>query len=317
LGSAGLLLATARFKPFRNRSFCWLSSAAIKTPLGLIFASLIFAAACSELARAAECPSPSSEIATDRPDVTNSSLVVPEGSFQSENGINVSHRDGASIFDGTNSRVRLGVAPCLEILVDVPNYFATFGHWAGSGYISIRPAPRSILIDPRVYFETRRGGTDFGFTDVIPAMKWQISPEPGKLDLSVTAGVGLPSGVKRIAGPGFQPYIQFPWSRELEDGWGLSGMITEFFHPSDSPSTFISEVTFVIEKKLTEKISVFVEYVGDYPDQSSPSPLLNFGIVYHLTRTQQLDMHLAFGLNHNAPDYIAGIGYSFRLDGLF
>jgi len=29
------------------------------------------------MARAGECPSPQSEIATDRPDVTNSSLVVP------------------------------------------------------------------------------------------------------------------------------------------------------------------------------------------------------------------------------------------------
>jgi hypothetical protein len=94
-------------------------------------------------------------------------------------------------------------------------------------------------------------------------------------------------------------------------------MITEFLHPSDSLNKSISEVTFVIEKKLTEKLSVFVEYVGDYPDESSPSQLFNSGIVYHLTRTQQLDMHLAFGLNHNAPDYIAGVGYSFRLDGVF
>jgi hypothetical protein len=205
----------------------------------------------------------------------------------------------------------------LEILVDVPNYFATLGHWAASGYSSIRPVPRSILIDAPVYLSTHRGGTDFGFTDVIPAIKWQISPEPGKFDLSVTAGAGLPTGAKRIAGPGFQPYVQFPWSRELEDGWGLSGMVTEFFRPSDSPSTATSEVTLVIEKKLTEKTSVLVEYVGDYPDQSSPSQLLNSGIVYHLTRTEQLDMHLAFGLNRNAPDYIVGFGYSFRLDGLF
>jgi hypothetical protein len=94
-------------------------------------------------------------------------------------------------------------------------------------------------------------------------------------------------------------------------------MVTEFFHPSDSPSTSISEVTFVVEKKLSEKTSVFVEYVGDYPDRSSSSQLFNSGVVYHLTRTEQLDMHLAFGLKHNAPDYIVGVGYSFRLDGFF
>jgi hypothetical protein len=39
--------------------------------------------------------------------------------------------------------------------------------------------------------------------------------------------------------------------------------------------------------------------------------------VYRLSPTQQVDFHVAFGLNHNAPSYIVGLGYSFRLDGLF
>ena len=41
-------------------------------------------------ARADGCPIAKVEIATDRPDVTNSSLVVPVGSLQSENGVNLS-----------------------------------------------------------------------------------------------------------------------------------------------------------------------------------------------------------------------------------
>jgi hypothetical protein len=38
---------------------------------------------------------------------------------------------------------------------------------------------------------------------------------------------------------------------------------------------------------------------------------------YRITETQQIDCHLGFGLNRSAPTYIFGIGYSFRLDGLF
>jgi hypothetical protein len=75
-------------------------------------------------ARADGCPTPADEITTDRPDVTNSSLVVPVGSFQSENGINLSSRDGGRSLDGTNTRWRLGIAPCFEVLVDLPTYFA-------------------------------------------------------------------------------------------------------------------------------------------------------------------------------------------------
>jgi hypothetical protein len=38
---------------------------------------------------------------------------------------------------------------------------------------------------------------------------------------------------------------------------------------------------------------------------------------YLLTRTQQVDFHVAFGLNRNSPDYIVGVGYSWRFDNLF
>ena len=252
---------------------------------GLLSASTVFGAF---EAQAEGCPTAKEEIATDRPDVTNSSLVVPAGSLQNENGVNFSARDGGRTVDGTNSRWRLGIAPCLELLVDLPTYFANV-----------------------------RGPGNSGFSDVAPAIKWQVSPIPGKVDLSLVFGMALPTGAIAIAGRGAQPYLQMPWSWELHDGWGLSGMLTEFFRPAELTTKRITETTFVIEKKVTEKAALFVEYVSDYPANASPSQLLNSGGVYRLSPTQQVDFHVAFGLNHNAPAYIVGVGYSFRFDGLF
>ncbi len=94
-------------------------------------------------------------------------------------------------------------------------------------------------------------------------------------------------------------------------------MLTEFFRPSELTTQRITETTFVIEKKMTEKASLFVEYVGDYLENSSPSQLFNSGGLYRLSPTQQVDFHVAFGLIHNAPSYIVGVGYSFGIDGLF
>jgi hypothetical protein len=116
--------------------------------------------------RADSCPTAKDEIATDRPDVTNSGLVVPTGSFQSENGINFSSRDGGRTLDGTNTRWRIGIAPCWEVLVDLPLYSANL------------KAPGAS-----------------GFSDAAPALKWQVSPLPGKLDLSITLEAALPTGV--------------------------------------------------------------------------------------------------------------------------
>jgi len=240
------------------------------------------------LAAAGECPSPSSEIATDRPDVTNSSQVVPLGSLQGENGINSTGNGSEKTIDGTNSRLRLGVAPCFEILVDLPDYVGGF-----------------------------RGAADSGFTNVVPAIKYQLSSLPESWNLSVTAGAGLPTGATRIAGPGVQPYLQFPWSHELGNGWGTSGMFTAFFFPSNPLNNQTTEATFVIEKKISERVSLFAEYVGDFPSRGSNVELFNMGGEYLLSRTQQVDFHIAFGLNRNSPDYIVGVGYSWRLDNLF
>lgn len=249
---------------------------------------LLFTAAAPALSQAGECPTSASEIATDRPDVTNSSLVVPVGSLQGENGINTTRRGLDKTFDGTNSRLRLGIAPCLEILVDVPNYIGRL-----------------------------KGEADSGFGNVAPAIKWQFASLPEPWNLSVTAGAGLPTGSPKIAGQGLQPYLQFPWSYEIGGGWGTSGMVTTFLFPSDPTNKQTTEATFVLEKKVTERASLFVEYVGDYPSRGSSVQLFNTGGGYLLTRTRQIDFHVAFGLNRNSPNYIVGLGYSFRFDDLF
>ncbi len=250
--------------------------------------ALVMAWRAGTAAAADGCTQPGAPITTDRPDVTNSSIVVPVGSLQSENGVNVSRRDGGEIFDGTNSRWRLGIAPCLEVLVDVPNYVGTF-----------------------------RGPGSSGFSDVAPAVKWQVGPVLGKIDLSVTVGVAVPTGAVAIAAPGVQPYVQVPWSVDLGGGWGISGMVTNSFAPADPINKFSNQSTFVIEKEIGERSFLFAEYVGTFPVNGGTSQLLNSGGGYRVTDTQQIDFHVGIGLNRDAPAYIFGLGYSFRLDGLF
>jgi hypothetical protein len=150
-----------------------------------------------------------------------------------------------------------------------------------------------------------------------PAIKWQISPSPGKIDLSATLGAALATGTKAIASPGVQHYVQFPWSWDLGHGWGISGMLTNFLSPEDPTNSLATETTFVLEREFDERTFLFVEYVGDYHIHGTPSQLFNSGGGFRITQTQQIDFHIGIGLNSNAPAYIFGVGYSFRVDGLF
>jgi hypothetical protein len=267
----------------RRRTFCWTRLSALAASAGTFLCVLGVSAAIAD-----QCSQTDGPIDTDRPDVTNSSVTLPQGSFQNENGADFSQRNGGREFDGTNSRLRWGIAPCLEFLVDIPTY----------------SAPVS-------------GSLASGFTDVTPAIKWQISPSPGKFDLSATLGAGLPTGTKAVAGQGVQPYVQFPWSSQLSGGWSISGMLTNFIAPADPANKLSTETTFVLEREFGERAFLFIEYVGDYHEHGGPGYLLNSGGGYRVTSTQQIDFHLGIGLNDNAPAYIFGLGYSFRLDGIF
>lgn len=236
-------------------------------------------------ATATACTQPDAPIETDRPDVTNSSIVVPAGSLQSENGVEASRDHGTNILSGPNNRWRLGIAPCLEALVDLPSYVTAF-----------------------------RGAGPSGFSDVAPAVKWQISPVPGKFDLSITAGAALPTGATGISGPGVQPYLQIPWSIALGEGWALTGMETNFFTPA-ADSNFAYQSTLTLEKEIGERAFLFVEYVGDFPSNGRNSQMLNSGGGYRIDDHHQIDFHVGVGLDRNAANYIFGVGYSFRIDG--
>jgi hypothetical protein len=246
----------------------------------------VWSLCCFEV-QAADCPTAEDNIEVDRPDVTNSSVVVPVASLQLENGINLARRSSSTAADGTNSRLRLGVAHCLEVLVDTPSYTHAL----------------------------QRSGQS-GFLDLAPALKRQFGPLPGNIELSATLGLGLPTGTKAVAGRGYQPYLQFPWSHPLGEGWQVAGMLTTFWFPSQPADRETLESTLSLEREFGPQADLFMEFVGDYPSSSAPSQFLNFGGAYRVTRIQQLDFHTGFGLDSQAPKAFIGIGYSWRWDGL-
>jgi hypothetical protein len=70
----------------------WIIRLRFLGPAALMGLSLAFPAASAAFAD--QCPQRESLIATDRPDITNSRLVVPQDSFQNEKGVIFTQRDG-------------------------------------------------------------------------------------------------------------------------------------------------------------------------------------------------------------------------------
>jgi hypothetical protein len=99
-----------------------------------------------------------------------------------------------------------------------------------------------------------------------------------------------------------QPYLQVPWSIALGNGWALNGMETNFFTSrTDTKLTYQS--TLVIEKEIAERSFAFVEYVGSFPNVGRNSQLINSGGGYRIDDNHQIDFHVGFGLDCNAPNF--------------
>lgn len=267
-----------------------MSQAPLRKSVGSAICGMLLVAAliASAPASAADtCPTSASEIDTDRPDVTNSSRVVPYESLQAENGVDWTVRQRSDAISGTETRLRLGVAQCTEVLADVPTYIYSLNGRASSG-----------------------------FSDLDVSIKREL-PVPLGFHLSATGGFGFPTGGRKISSQGYDPYIQFPWSRRVSDDWSVHGMFTVTWFTSQHVIDPTFEPTLSLERDLGPTGELFVEYVGDYPNHARPSQILDGGGSWRVTRLQQLDFHVGLGLNSSSPDHFFGIGYSFRLDGVF
>jgi hypothetical protein len=237
-----------------------------------------------QMAAAEDCPDRKHPIDTDRPDVTNSAVVVPRGSLQIENGVNWAVRDQLHLFDGSETRVRVGLFHCGEVLFDVPNY------------------SRSL------------DGSVSEFSTPVISVKRQLFIESPSFSLSVAVGVGVPGRQSHGADRGYSPYIQVPWSRSIAGDWAVNGMVTVTW---STVATTQFEPTLVIAREFGRRGELFAEYVGDYEHQARPSQIMDVGGGWHLTSRQQLDFHVGLGLTRRAPHHYVGVGYSLRVDGLF
>lgn len=238
-------------------------------------------------ANASDCPTSADEISTDRPDFTSPPFAVPTGSVQLENGVTWSAQQRSNVVEGPQTFLRVGVAHCAEIFFSVPDYVYAIG-----------------------------GHAPAGFSDFAASAKLQLPKFIG-FDAAAIAGMSFPTGGTEISSHGYDPELQLPFRRALGDHWAVDGMfgITWFTtEPHDNPSF---ESTFELERDLGGSGTIFAEYAADYPQHARPSEILDGAVLWRVTPRQQLDLHAGFGINRPAPDHYLGIGYSFRLDGLF
>lgn len=236
--------------------------------------------------RGQTAPDSQPSISTDRPSVANSSVVVPKGDFQVENGLLITNTQGQYILDLPETALRFGLLDKTELRLSAPDYFDTV---------------------------STSGPSLSGFGDIAIGVKHQFGPIGGTFNLSSILFLSLPSGGEAISSHGYDPGLQLPWSRQLSANWTAGGQVAFYWPTQEGKHNFTGETTFLLDRQLTQPWDAFLEYAGDFPHRGGSRQILHFGSAYKLAPRHQVDFQIAAGLSRSAPHMFVGVGYSFLL----
>lgn len=231
---------------------------------------------------------PNDDIDTNRPSFMFSPIVLPKGSLQLENGgLDSGARRGRWGIDLPETQVRIGLARSTEFQVFVPNYVLS----------------------------REAGDSTSGVTDLSEIGIKQQLPTPGKFKAAIIAAVTAPTGATRLSLGGTSGILRLPYTYTINNKWCIGGMQSLLLIDHGRSVQWQPDV--LISRSLGTKACTFLEYGGYFTSNHYPINLIHLGAMYKLTRHQQIDTHCGFGLNQNAPSAFVGLGYSFRVDGLF
>jgi len=251
------------------------------------------------------------ELVTDRPDQTESPVVVAPGHVQIETGATYTEDEGAHAMDYFSTLVRIGLNKRLELRLGTAGWNRGFDE------------------DESPHF----GDAEIGG-------KVRLWDEDGlRPEAALLFGASVPIGSDEVSSNGLDPAFRFSLAHTLSErlsfgynfgvAWETTqGEPTPWFELSTTAPQFQFveieadkhtlakfEYTATLGIGVTERLGTFVEVFGEAPLNSNGETAHSFdgGFTYLIRPNVQFDISGGVGLNDAAEDWFIGMGLSFRL----
>jgi hypothetical protein len=240
------------------------------------------------------------EMATDRPDKTESAYTVDAGHYQAEMDIL------AYTYDRSDDETvkMLNIAP-LNLKLGVLNN------------VDLQIIVESYTIQRR---RDRAAGTSSrisGFGDVLVRSKINLwGNDGGPSALSVMPFVKFPTNQHGLGNDAIEGGIIFPFAMDLPAEWGLGAQV-EVDQVRDSDNSGYHQEygsTITVSHDIVGKLGGYVELFSNVSIEPDADWIatFDFGFTYALSRDIQLDVGMNIGLTEAADDFNPFIGLSLR-----
>ncbi len=235
----------------------------------------------------------SEPLVTDRPDFTESAVVVPSGRLQLELGATWARdNDDVETTSLGEALVRWGVAQRLEVRLGLPS-------WQRSSHGPVWGQ---------------------GFADMEAGVKVQLHTAEGRsaavgADWALILVTSAPTGGDEVSAGVWQPSAVLAAGWELGGDWSL-GANLGFSRPADEGRRFTSAwFSTTVGIGISDTTAAFLELVGVQRERfGGPGTLaVQAGLTRRLGADLQFDVRIARRLTAEGPDLLAGVGAAVRL----
>ena len=219
-------------------------------------------------------------LVSDRPDFTESAVVVPLDAVQVEGGFTYSDHATGTVSVG-ELLVRYGLLDRLEIRALLPTYASV----------------------------DNTAGTD-GFTDSQVGFKYQLGPTSNGWDIGVLGALSLPTGADAFSSGTMDPSAILVAGRSLNDRVSVAGQVRGLIEGKNNDA--ILESSIVGAMSLATDLTGFAELAARFQDGVDTGLQFHTGITSLIRPGFQLDIHAGVGLSDTAPDWFLGAGFAYR-----
>jgi len=230
-----------------------------------------------------------SEIKSDRPFQTLSSITIPIKTFQLESGFSYAHsmtgRVESEFISYNSSLLRVGLFENVELRF-------------GIAYNSTQVKSDIKPIDVTGLAPLFIGGK----INIIEENRWM--PE-----IAVLGHLTLPFLGKEAYRPEtFAPDFRLAFSHSLGSRFSL-GYNLGLEWPMNNKEDVLGVYTIFLNYKIIDRFSCFIENYGFIDTEYA----IDGGFNYLLSNNFQIDLYGGFGLNTDSPDQFIGAGFSWRI----
>lgn len=234
------------------------------------------------------------ELITDRPDVTESAVTVPTGSFQVETGFSFQQQKFTELGESIENRsislfstlFRYGVFHNLEF---------RFGgeYYSNKSYVN-------------EFSSTIHGASELAIGSKL-ALR---NAEELLTNFALLFETTLPFGAEGLKPQKFEPKFMLLAEQELSEIGSLSGNFgIEYASDQDN---YLLDYSLSVGLDVAERIGVFAEIFGQTRNGLLPENFFDCGITYQQTNNLQVDFSIGSTLLKSKTEWFAGVGISLR-----